>query len=120
MTAMRDTLKGLVRDTVPTRMRDDLRPGLQMVTSGRHCIFFEADESRVVVFRVLHDRMDYRPHLQNGEPVDESPERTGPARGFAWARIARHKAITGDQTALRPRAGLAFSQVGSNRRRRKP
>ena len=26
-------------------------------------IFFEADESRVLVVRVLHDRMDYRRHL---------------------------------------------------------
>jgi toxin ParE1/3/4 len=71
MTAIRDTLKGLVRGTVPTRNRDDLRPGLQMATSGRHCIFFEADESRVLVLRVLHDRMDYRRHLEDSEPAEE-------------------------------------------------
>jgi toxin ParE1/3/4 len=71
MTAIRDTLKGLVRGTVPTRNRDDLRPGLQMVPSGRHCIFFEADQSRVLVVRVLHDRMDYRRHLDDSEPADE-------------------------------------------------
>ena len=47
MNALRETLKGLVRGTVVTRVRDDLRPGVQMATSGRHCIFFEADESRV-------------------------------------------------------------------------
>ena len=73
MTAIRDTLKGLVRGTVPTRNRDDLRPRLQMVISGRHCIFFEVDESRVLVVRVLHDRMDYRRHLETGEPPDQEP-----------------------------------------------
>lgn len=52
MGAIRDTLKGIVRGTVAIRNRDDLRPGLQMATSGRHCIFFEADESRVLVVRV--------------------------------------------------------------------
>jgi plasmid stabilization system protein ParE len=44
-----------------------------MATSGRHCIFFEADESRVLVVRVLHDRMDFRRHLETIEPSDESP-----------------------------------------------
>lgn len=73
MGAIRDTLKGLVRGTVVTRSRDELRPGLQMATSGRHCIFFEADESRVLVVRVLHDRMDFRRHLETIEPSDESP-----------------------------------------------
>ena len=71
MTAIRATLKGLVRGTVLTRNRDDLRPGLQMVPSGRHCIFFESDESRVLVVRVLHDRMDYRRHLETSEPADQ-------------------------------------------------
>ncbi len=63
MSAVRDTLKGLVQGTVVARARHDLRPGIQMATSGRHCIFFEADDSRVLVVRVLHDRMDYRRHL---------------------------------------------------------
>jgi toxin ParE1/3/4 len=71
MGAIRDTLKGLVRGTVLTRNRDDLGPGLQMATSGRHCIFFEADQSRVLVVRVLHDRMDYARHLDTSEPADE-------------------------------------------------
>jgi plasmid stabilization system protein ParE len=73
MNALRDTLKGVVRGTVITRSRDDLRPGIQMATSGRHCIFFESDEARVLVVRVLHDRMDYRRHLGTAEmPVDEA------------------------------------------------
>jgi toxin ParE1/3/4 len=63
--ALRDTMKGLVRGTVVMRARDDLRPGVLMATSGRHSIFFEADDSRILVIRVLHDRMDYRRHLDN-------------------------------------------------------
>jgi plasmid stabilization system protein ParE len=34
-----------------------------MTTCGRHCVFFEVDESRILVVRVLHDRMDYPRHL---------------------------------------------------------
>ena len=69
---LRDTMKGLVRGTVITRGRDDLRPGVLMVTSGRHCIFFEADDSRILVVRVLHDRMDYRRHLGGADSGDEA------------------------------------------------
>lgn len=46
-----------------SRSRDDLRHGLHMAVSGHHCIFFEADDSRVVVVRILHDRMDYQRYL---------------------------------------------------------
>lgn len=70
--ALRDTLKGLVRGTVLTRARDDLRPGVLMATSGRHSIFFEADDSRILVVRVLHDRMDYRRHLGSAESGGEA------------------------------------------------
>jgi plasmid stabilization system protein ParE len=40
--------------------------------SGRHAIFFEADDMRILVVRVLHDRMDYRRHLGAGEPDEEA------------------------------------------------
>jgi toxin ParE1/3/4 len=63
MAALRDTMKRLLAGAAASRPRDDLRPGLQMTTSGRHCIFFEADPSRILVIRVLHERMDYRRHL---------------------------------------------------------
>lgn len=69
--ARRDALKGLVGGTVVTRARDDLRSGIQIATSGRHCIFFEADDSRVLVVRVLHNRMDYRRHLTTAALPDE-------------------------------------------------
>jgi toxin ParE1/3/4 len=71
MAALRDTMKGLVTGTVVSRNRDDIRRGLQMATSGRHCVFFEADQSRILVIRVLHDRMDCRRHLEVHESPDE-------------------------------------------------
>jgi plasmid stabilization system protein ParE len=71
MDALRDTMKGLVRGTVVTRARDDLRPAIQMATSGRHNIFFEADESSVLVVRVFHDSMDFRRHLDAATAPDE-------------------------------------------------
>ena len=71
MGLLRDTMKGLVRGTEVTRARDDLRPAIVMATSGRHCIFFEADESRILVVRVLHDSMDYRRHLNPSAAPDE-------------------------------------------------
>jgi len=64
MAALRDTMKGLLDGTVVSRDRNDLRPGLQMATSGRHRVFFEVDQSRILVVRVLHDRMDYERHLE--------------------------------------------------------
>lgn len=67
MNALRDTLKGIAGGTVAMRRRDDVRLGIQMATSGRHCIFFESDEVRVLILRVLHDRMDYRVHLGTAE-----------------------------------------------------
>jgi toxin ParE1/3/4 len=69
--AIRDTLKAIVRGTVVARNRDDLRPGLQVATCSRHCIFFGTDQTRILIVRVLHDKMDYRRHLEDGEPVDE-------------------------------------------------
>lgn len=68
--ALRDTMKGLVAGIIVSRLRDDLRPGLHMATSGRHCIFFEEDQSRALVVRVLHERMDYQRHLGAAESTD--------------------------------------------------
>ena len=73
MDALRETMKGLLRGTVVTRARVDLRPSVQMATSGRHSIFFEANESRILVVRVLHDSMDYRRHLDpSGAPGEDA------------------------------------------------
>jgi len=71
MDALRDTMKGLVQGTVFTRTRDFLKPDIQMASSGRHSIFFEADESRILVVRVLHESMDYRRHLNPSAGPDE-------------------------------------------------
>lgn len=69
MAGLRDTMKGLLAGTVVSRNRDDLRPGLQMATSGRHNVFFEVAQSRILVVRVLHDSMDYQRHLDaNASP----------------------------------------------------
>lgn len=65
MTALRDAMKGLIAGRILSRERNDVRPGLNMIASGRHCIFFEADDSRILVVRVLHDRMDHRRHLES-------------------------------------------------------
>jgi len=35
-----------------------------MATSGYNRVFFEVDQSRILVVRVLHDRMDYERHLE--------------------------------------------------------
>ena len=73
LNTLRDTLKGLRRGTAAARSRDVLRPGIQVAISGRHCIFFEAVDSRILVVRILHDRMDYRRHLRNADlPTDET------------------------------------------------
>ena len=53
MDALRDTMKGLVRGTVFTRTRDDLRPAIQMARSGSHSIFFEVEESRILIVRAF-------------------------------------------------------------------
>jgi toxin ParE1/3/4 len=65
--ALRDTMKGLAQGSVVSRPRSDLRPAILMATSGRHSIFFESDESRILVIRVLHDSMDYQRHLGTDE-----------------------------------------------------
>jgi plasmid stabilization system protein ParE len=41
-----------------------------MASSDRHSIFFEADEARILVVRVLHDSMDYRRHLNPSAATD--------------------------------------------------
>ncbi|MCC7123988.1 MAG: type II toxin-antitoxin system RelE/ParE family toxin [Acidobacteria bacterium] len=73
MAALRDTMKGLRAGTITGRNRDDIRPGLQMATSGRHSVFFEAEQMRILVVRVLHDRMDYQRHL--GPQTDRDTDR---------------------------------------------
>ncbi|MEO8257059.1 MAG: type II toxin-antitoxin system RelE/ParE family toxin [Acidobacteriota bacterium] len=72
MDALRDTMKGLVKSTVFARTRDDLRPAIQMATSGRQSILFATDESRILVVRVLHaSSMDYRRHLDPSAAANE-------------------------------------------------
>ena len=39
--------------------------------SGRHCVFFETNESRVVTLRVLHDKMDYPRRLDSDDTTKD-------------------------------------------------
>lgn len=71
MAGLRDTMKGLVAGTVLSRDRNDLKLGLRMTACGRHCVFFEANESRVLVLRVLHDKMDYPSHLEGDDTTKD-------------------------------------------------
>jgi toxin ParE1/3/4 len=71
LAGLRETMKGLVGGTVVSRQRDDLKPGLRMTVSGRHCVFFEMNESRVLVLRVLHDKMDYPRHLDSDDTTKD-------------------------------------------------
>lgn len=71
MNALRDTMKGLVRGSVIARRCDNLRPGIQMATSRRHRVFFEADDSRVLVICVLHDSMNDHRYLGAPETSDD-------------------------------------------------
>ncbi|MDO8681231.1 MAG: type II toxin-antitoxin system RelE/ParE family toxin [Acidobacteriota bacterium] len=71
MTAISIVMKGLVAGTTLSRDRDDLRPALRMAASGRHRVFFEEDPARVLIVRVLHDRMDYQRQLDVVNPTNQ-------------------------------------------------
>jgi toxin ParE1/3/4 len=46
------------------RACDDIRAGYRKFLVGAHVLFFRASESRVVVVRILHQRMDFERHLR--------------------------------------------------------
>ena len=45
------------------RSRDDLFPGCQLATQGKHVILFRIDDNILQVVRVLHSAMDFQRHL---------------------------------------------------------
>ena len=47
------------------------RPRTRPASSGRHCVFCEADKSHILVVRVLHDRMDYQRRLEADAGLEE-------------------------------------------------
>jgi toxin ParE1/3/4 len=42
---------------------DNIRRGYRKLTVGSHVLFFQASESRTVIVRILHQRMDFERHL---------------------------------------------------------
>jgi toxin ParE1/3/4 len=49
----------------PRRWRscDHIRSGYFKYAAGSHVVFFRRDESGILVVRVLHQSMDFAPHL---------------------------------------------------------
>jgi toxin ParE1/3/4 len=43
---------------------DDIRAGYRKLSVGSHVLFYRASETRVVVVRILHQRMDFDRHLK--------------------------------------------------------
>jgi toxin ParE1/3/4 len=42
---------------------DNIRSGYRKFSVGSHVLFFRASQSRIVIVRVLHQRMDFERHL---------------------------------------------------------
>jgi toxin ParE1/3/4 len=42
---------------------DNIRSGYRKLSVGSHVLFFRASGSRIVIVRVLHQRMDFERHL---------------------------------------------------------
>ena len=43
---------------------DDIRAGYRKFSVGSHVLFYRASEARVVIVRILHQRMDFDRHLK--------------------------------------------------------
>lgn len=43
--------------------RDDIAPGYRVLSVGRHLVFYKITGPKLVVIRVLHQRMDAKLHL---------------------------------------------------------
>jgi toxin ParE1/3/4 len=43
---------------------DDIRVGYRKFAVGSHVLFFQASERRIVIVRILHQRMDFERHLR--------------------------------------------------------
>jgi hypothetical protein len=70
-------------------------------TSGRHCIFFEANEARDLIVRVLHNSMDLPRHLSIAiAPGDEGGARSSRSfQDFDRPHPARHLVPTRENAA---------------------
>ena len=57
----------ILADPKRWRARDDLFPGCQISSQGKHVILFRIDGKILQVVRILHSAMDFRRHLPEGE-----------------------------------------------------
>lgn len=49
------------------RKREDLFPGCQIASQGRHVILFRIEGSVLQIVRILHSAMDFKRHTNSGE-----------------------------------------------------
>ncbi len=54
----------VAEDPLRGRPCDDIRVGYRKFSVGAHVLFFKASKSRIVVVRILHQRMDFERHLR--------------------------------------------------------
>jgi toxin ParE1/3/4 len=43
---------------------DEIRPGYRKFSVGSHVLFFRTSKTRVVIVRILHQRMDFDRHIR--------------------------------------------------------
>ena len=122
-----DTMKGLVRGTVVTRSRGDLRPAIMMATSGRHSIFFEASASLTMATSAAVVRSSTRPSTGTARTrspraiasmtaagSSRSPRGDGATSAHAWrtAGESRHRfMLTSVSGPMRSTGGFSSSPV---------
>ena len=46
------------------RPREDLYPNLRSIVEGNHTIFYQIRKKQIVIIRILHNRADFKRHLQ--------------------------------------------------------
>jgi toxin ParE1/3/4 len=55
--------QAIAQDPRRGRACDDIRAGYRKFLVGSHVLFFRVTEERVIVVRILHQRMDFERHL---------------------------------------------------------
>jgi toxin ParE1/3/4 len=60
---MRTAVEILAADPARGRPCDDIRQGYRKYRVGSHMIFYRIRGGRIVIVRILHQRMDFQRHL---------------------------------------------------------
>ena len=63
LNAIRDRLKELTRTPALGPLRPEVAEGYRSVLVGRHVTFYRVEERRIIILRVLHQRMDLSSHI---------------------------------------------------------